>query len=134
MNNNCIDDLFSFLKRHVGKMSIFLGVSGVVTSVLIGLHLLIPTSVVLSFTNLGVIIGGIAYETIQNEYEKVNTENESLKFQNKRLSEWKWRHTQSLSDNTNTPNNDDTEPDKFDSIYQGLNNNSNNNVSAFPTE
>lgn len=131
MNKNVYkngDDALEFLKRHTGKIATFLGALGVASSILISAHLVVASGIVLGITNLAIIAGGVVFEKIQLENDKINSENESLKIYNKRLSEWKMRTESELSSN-NDDNNDEIiinkkEKDTLDSIYYGLNMNS----------
>ncbi len=121
---NTGDDALDFLKKHTGKIATFLGALGVASSILISAHLIVASGIVLGITNLAIIAGGVVFEKIQLENDKINSENENLKIYNKRLSEWKMKTESELSSN-NDDNNDEIiinkkDKDTLDSIYYGL--------------
>lgn len=85
-NYKCCDDTIQFGQRHVGKMAVVLGFLGVVSSALIGLHLITATSIILGITNLGIVVGGVAYEKIQNDNDNLKIINQNLQEENTNLS------------------------------------------------
>jgi len=58
------------------KSSIVLGILGGVGSVLIGLKMFIPASVVLGVVNIGIFFSGISIESIKNDNDKIKLDME----------------------------------------------------------
>lgn len=123
-NDNCsfMEDAINFGKRHMGKLGTTLGVLGVITAGLIGSKFIVSGSVVLGITNLGIIIGSLEYEHLQNQFYKIEEDNKSLKLENRRLTTFQaFPSSQSVSSAQSTemnefltinptPKSDTTEP------------------------
>lgn len=65
--------------RISSKLSIMLGISSGVGSALIGLHLLIPASIVLGCVSAGVFFSGIILSKYENKTINLEKDNNSLK-------------------------------------------------------
>ena len=125
--NSCkfCDDTIECGKKHIGKVGVALGILGVTSSVLVGIHLIVAGAVVLGLTNIGIVFGGVMYDRLQLEANKINDENMSLKTENMRLTSFQaFPSSQTITkQETTSPFNsqNDTQKniDSFDSIYHG---------------
>ena len=87
MNNtkediDCFDKILNYWDeqkfKYASKLSIILSILGAVGSVLIGLNMFVPASVVMGVCNLGIFAQGLIAEKLKNHNEKIIDENKSL--------------------------------------------------------
>lgn len=81
-NGDYIDLIDNFWEDHKNslssKFSILLGVVGGIGSVLVGMKMFVPASIVLGVCNVGIFFSGIAIERIGNDNNKKTSDIESL--------------------------------------------------------
>jgi hypothetical protein len=71
-NDDFIDKISLFFKKHLGKMGIILGLGGAISSSLVSLGFPLVAGITLAFTNIGIFIGGLAYDRLHTENIKLN--------------------------------------------------------------
>lgn len=101
---DCADEFWNKYKHHSGKISIGISILGAVSSILVGKYI-IAGSVALAITNASIFMSGIAYEKLNIEHTKVESENKSLQNEKNNLVKRLTQFHFPQSTNTETPNN-----------------------------
>ena len=113
----CIEDTIIFSKKHMGKFGTGLGILGVITSALIGSHFIVASAVVLGITNLGIIIGSLAYEQLQNQYDAVEHDNKSLQNEVRRFTTFQFPTSQSQETPTTESSIESNQTEPFEQVF-----------------
>ena len=139
---DCIDKIDDFWNTHKNsissKFSIGLGVMGGVGSILVGMKLFIPTSIVLGICNVGIFFSGIAMQKYAQENTKLSDEKISLHNEKQEIIR---RYTTIQHGGNNEPLSitptdsiDTIQPVQFESMHQNNMVESSMNNFAFPKE